>query len=303
MSAGRPGIAVGLQKGHVVTKREKTTRPAARKGVSDARRGAPARHQPGQRYHIRLLRTRPGGRQACGRKGTGRRHAEADARVQAPVPLTQDLRSHGLAPGRWRAACRPGLAAALPPACQPPPALTPPLPCCLGPPQRLSKRVKLVRDIVREVAGQAPYEKRLMELLKVGKDKRALKVAKRKVRPAPASQPFSSAVFLLFYVFLSFWGNVPRQMPHQPLPSPAQAAHMLAAAGRRGGSCAACYMRPRPLESAVHGCRRFSTEPAVAAGKCRAQQRAQHAVQQHQRSRQQRAQHRRPVAGSRCQHA
>ena len=48
--------------------------------------------------------------------------------------------------------------------------------------QRLSKRVRFVRDIVREVAGQAPYEKRLMELLKVGRDKRALKVAKRKVR-------------------------------------------------------------------------------------------------------------------------
>ena len=47
--------------------------------------------------------------------------------------------------------------------------------------QRQSKRVKLVRDIVREVAGQAPYEKRIMELLKVGRDKRALKVAKRKV--------------------------------------------------------------------------------------------------------------------------
>ncbi|EFN58146.1 hypothetical protein CHLNCDRAFT_141923 [Chlorella variabilis] len=46
---------------------------------------------------------------------------------------------------------------------------------------RQSKRVKLVRDIVREVAGQAPYEKRLMELLKVGRDKRALKVAKRKL--------------------------------------------------------------------------------------------------------------------------
>jgi hypothetical protein len=52
--------------------------------------------------------------------------------------------------------------------------------------QRASKRVKLVRDIVKEVAGQAPYEKRLMELLKVGRDKRALKVAKRKVRSCPA---------------------------------------------------------------------------------------------------------------------
>ncbi|RWV93238.1 hypothetical protein BHE74_00004448 [Ensete ventricosum] len=32
-----------------------------------------------------------------------------------------------------------------------------------------------------EVAGFAPYEKRITELLKVGKDKRALKVAKRKL--------------------------------------------------------------------------------------------------------------------------
>lgn len=47
--------------------------------------------------------------------------------------------------------------------------------------QRLGKHVKFVRDIVREVAGLAPYEKRIMELLKVGKDKRALKVAKKKV--------------------------------------------------------------------------------------------------------------------------
>ena len=47
--------------------------------------------------------------------------------------------------------------------------------------QRCSKRVKFVREIVREVAGLAPYEKRVSELLKVGKDKRALKLCKKKV--------------------------------------------------------------------------------------------------------------------------
>ncbi|KAK6925827.1 Ribosomal protein L36e [Dillenia turbinata] len=36
-------------------------------------------------------------------------------------------------------------------------------------------------SLIREVAGFAPYEKRITELLKVGKDKRALKVAKRKL--------------------------------------------------------------------------------------------------------------------------
>eukprot|EP00208_Stichococcus_sp_RCC1054_P003590 CAMPEP_0206135970 /NCGR_PEP_ID=MMETSP1473-20131121/1208_1 /ASSEMBLY_ACC=CAM_ASM_001109 /TAXON_ID=1461547 /ORGANISM="Stichococcus sp, Strain RCC1054" /LENGTH=100 /DNA_ID=CAMNT_0053528147 /DNA_START=72 /DNA_END=374 /DNA_ORIENTATION=- len=46
---------------------------------------------------------------------------------------------------------------------------------------RASKRVKFVRDIVREVAGLAPYERRITELLKVGFDKRALKVAKKKL--------------------------------------------------------------------------------------------------------------------------
>lgn len=35
--------------------------------------------------------------------------------------------------------------------------------------------------MIREVVGFAPYEKRITELLKVGKDKRALKVAKKKL--------------------------------------------------------------------------------------------------------------------------
>eukprot|EP00955_Chlamydomonas_euryale_P039860 351532-Chlamydomonas_euryale.AAC.9 len=52
----------------------------------------------------------------------------------------------------------------------------------------LGKRVKFVRDIVREVAGLAPYEKRICELLKIGKDKRALKVAKRKVSDTTAGR-------------------------------------------------------------------------------------------------------------------
>ncbi|XP_061992212.1 large ribosomal subunit protein eL36y-like [Rosa rugosa] len=45
---------------------------------------------------------------------------------------------------------------------------------------KTSKRVHFVRNLIREVAGFAPHEKRITELLKVGKDKRALKVAKRK---------------------------------------------------------------------------------------------------------------------------
>ncbi|XP_060200512.1 large ribosomal subunit protein eL36z-like [Lycium barbarum] len=46
---------------------------------------------------------------------------------------------------------------------------------------KTSKRVHFVRSLIREVAGFAPYEKRITELLKFGKDKRALKVAKRKL--------------------------------------------------------------------------------------------------------------------------
>ncbi|KAI8589286.1 60S ribosomal protein L36 [Geranomyces variabilis] len=45
----------------------------------------------------------------------------------------------------------------------------------------LAKRTKFVRDLVREVAGYSPYEKRIMELLKNSADKRARKLAKRRL--------------------------------------------------------------------------------------------------------------------------
>ena len=45
----------------------------------------------------------------------------------------------------------------------------------------LGKRTQFVRKLVREVVGFAPYEKRIIELLRVGKDKRALKFAKKRL--------------------------------------------------------------------------------------------------------------------------
>ncbi|KAK0734070.1 ribosomal protein L36e [Lasiosphaeria miniovina] len=45
----------------------------------------------------------------------------------------------------------------------------------------LSKRTQFVRGIVKEVAGLAPYERRVIELLRNGKDKRARKFSKKKL--------------------------------------------------------------------------------------------------------------------------
>ncbi|KAK3300332.1 ribosomal protein L36e [Chaetomium fimeti] len=44
-----------------------------------------------------------------------------------------------------------------------------------------SKRTEFVRSIVKEVAGLAPYERRVVELLRNSKDKRARKFCKRKL--------------------------------------------------------------------------------------------------------------------------
>lgn len=49
---------------------------------------------------------------------------------------------------------------------------------------RASKRTNFVRSLVKEVAGLAPYEKRIVELLRNGKDKRSRKLAKKRVRSA-----------------------------------------------------------------------------------------------------------------------
>ncbi|MBD4897627.1 hypothetical protein GUF81_18535, partial [Xanthomonas citri pv. citri] len=40
---------------------------------------------------------------------------------------------------------------------------------------RITTHNKFIRDIVREIVGFAPYERRTMEFLKVSREKRALK--------------------------------------------------------------------------------------------------------------------------------
>jgi len=46
---------------------------------------------------------------------------------------------------------------------------------------RPSETRKLVKGVIREVCGFAPYERRIMELLRNGLEKRALKLSKRKL--------------------------------------------------------------------------------------------------------------------------
>mmetsp|Transcript_53727 Transcript_53727/g.125604 ORF Transcript_53727/g.125604 Transcript_53727/m.125604 type:complete len:106 (-) Transcript_53727:54-371(-) len=43
------------------------------------------------------------------------------------------------------------------------------------------KHVKFVREIVREIAGMSPLERRAVELLKNGRDKRVLKLCKKRL--------------------------------------------------------------------------------------------------------------------------
>lgn len=47
--------------------------------------------------------------------------------------------------------------------------------------QKLGVKVKFARDVIRDVCGYTPYERRAMELLAQGFDKRALKFCKKRV--------------------------------------------------------------------------------------------------------------------------
>lgn len=63
---------------------------------------------------------------------------------------------------------------------------------------RLSKRTKMVRELVSEVLGMSPYEKRMLDMLKtggVGSEKRIYKFAKRRVR----LNEYMSCIFVSFY--------------------------------------------------------------------------------------------------------
>ena len=48
----------------------------------------------------------------------------------------------------------------------------------------LGKRVALVREVIREVSGLAPYERKMMEMIRTGvasKEKKAVKMARRRL--------------------------------------------------------------------------------------------------------------------------
>ncbi|KAI9729597.1 MAG: 60S ribosomal protein L36 [Cirrosporium novae-zelandiae] len=45
----------------------------------------------------------------------------------------------------------------------------------------LSKRTAFIKDVVKEVSGLAPYERRVIELIRNSKDKRARKLAKKRL--------------------------------------------------------------------------------------------------------------------------
>lgn len=79
---------------------------------------------------------------------------------------------------------------------------------------RSTRRTAFVRDIVREVTGLAPYERRIIELLRNTQDKRARKLAKKRVRPLPVGWVASPVGYDLFGSVDCFWcWKIPELIP------------------------------------------------------------------------------------------
>ena len=71
----------------------------------------------------------------------------------------------------------------------------------------ISKRTKMVRDLVSEVCGLSPYEKRLMDMLKTGgtsSEKRMYKYSKRRVSFINGALKNKTIIFLIF-LFVRFF--------------------------------------------------------------------------------------------------
>ncbi len=66
--------------------------------------------------------------------------------------------------------------------------------------QYLAKKVKLAREVIRDVVGLMPYEKRILDVLKTGgaaSEKKVYKFAKRRVRASPALPGLTGLVFVV----------------------------------------------------------------------------------------------------------
>ena len=182
----KTGLSVGLKRGHIVTRREKVARPAARKGVSTSThikpdntlRWAIADHQSDIRELFSasaifwsIPKAKILGWQDPYRALRMRSSPATDLYIRC---LLQHLYwVLGWSPHWCICQCKsvwPSSQHSCP--CQPS--------WKMQHVQRQSKRVKFVRDIVKEVAGLAPYERRATELLKVGRDKRALSCARER---------------------------------------------------------------------------------------------------------------------------
>ncbi|KAK3097409.1 hypothetical protein FSP39_009393 [Pinctada imbricata] len=65
-----------------------------------------------------------------------------------------------------------------------------------------TKHARFVRDLVREVTGFAPYERRIQELLRISKDRRALKFAKKRV--CVDFDKIKKFIFCLYILIMNF---------------------------------------------------------------------------------------------------